>query len=169
MSSFNDRYGSGPTHLAAHVVGLALIAFAIAQILQARGAINAVAWIVLAAIIHDLVFLPSYSLLDRVACTTTARMVPPFVNHLRFAAVVCGLLLIVYFPLILDLAPGNYVAATGEQPADYAARWLRITAAVMLAAVAAYAVRLAASRRRGRVDQLNDTLRPPGDEKPPGA
>ena len=95
---------------------------------------NLVLWLVGGAILHDLVFLPLYSLLDRAAQAVTG----PHVNYVRVPAAISGVLLLVYFPLILGKAPAAYERNTGHPPPDYAVRWLAITAAVFaVSAVAA--------------------------------
>ena len=67
--------------------------------------------------------LPAYSALDgvarRAAPTCAARGAG--VNYLRVPAAISGAMLLVYFPLILARADGNYVRATGHHVTGYAA------------------------------------------------
>jgi hypothetical protein len=72
-------------------------------------------------------------------------------GHVRVPVVMSAVLLLVYFPNITHKAPIGHRLSTGlpEQP-DWAARWLAITAGLLLASAAIYAVRLALARRRER-------------------
>jgi hypothetical protein len=72
-------------------------------------------------------------------------------GHVRVPVVMSVVLLLVYFPNITHKAPIGHRLSTGlpEQP-DWAARWLAITAGLLLASAAIYAVRLALARRRER-------------------
>jgi hypothetical protein len=143
-------YGAHPAHLAGHLLFLALAVWAIGSMLDMREARNWVLWFVAAVILHDLVALPLYSALDRVAARGLglARLPVPALNHLRVPVVVSGTLLLVGFPLILDRAPGNYARVAGTQPEGYLGAWLAITAGVFLLSAAVYAVRVLRGRQR---------------------
>jgi hypothetical protein len=146
MSFFTRRYGASPLHLIAHLAASAIAAYALAQIIRGGTAINFVAWFVGAALIHDFVFLPLYSGLDRLARHRTAerqghRSVP-VINYVRVPALISGLLLLVYFPLILGLAERRYFRATGHHLEGYLRNWLLITAALATGSALLYAIRL---------------------------
>jgi hypothetical protein len=119
------RYGGSPLHLLGHLAALGIAAYVFGGLL-APGA-GVLVWFVGGLLLHDLVLLPLYSLLDRLA-RAVAR--GPALNHLRVPAVISGLLLLVFFPLILVRAPASYEAATGHPPEGYAVRWLAITVAL---------------------------------------
>jgi hypothetical protein len=159
------RYGASRLHLLAHLAGLAAVAYALSRLLRPETGqlMSIVLWLVGGALLHDLVFLPFYSLLDRVAQAVTG----PHVNYVRVPAAISGVLLLVYFPLILGKAPSAYERNTGHAPPDYAARWLAITAAVF-AASAVVALARHRSRRRGRAPR---PAQPPaaGEASPSGA
>jgi hypothetical protein len=156
LSFFRARYGATPLHLLGHLAAFAIAAFALAQIIGGGAWINFVVWFGGAAILHDIVFLPLYSLLDRLAHGWARRVhvaAParlrhpdvPLVNHVRAPALISGLLLLVYFPLILGPAGPEYFKATGHHLEGYARNWLLITAALFLGSAIVYAVRV---RRR---------------------
>jgi len=153
MRRWRRVYGSSPLHLAAHLVAFAVAAYALRQALGGRGARDVVVWIVAGALLHDLVLVPAYSAADRLASLATRGRVR-VLNHVRVPAVIAGVLLLVYFPLILARAPGNVQRATGHRPADYGLRWLIITAALFAASALLYAARVTATaagaRRRRR-------------------
>jgi hypothetical protein len=140
------RYGAPAWHLAGHAVAFAVIAYALGRLLQPSvgrpGA--AVVWLLAGAALHDLVFLPLYSLADRIARALGGRAV----NHLRVPAVISGVLLLVYFPLILSKAPATFERNTGRAPPDYLGRWLAITVALFCASGLLSVARSARRRRR---------------------
>jgi hypothetical protein len=135
-------YGARWWHLVAHAAAFAAIAYALSRLLRPSVGLplRIVVWLVAGAILHDLVFLPLYSLADRAAQAVAGR----WVNYVRVPAVISGTLALVYFPLIFDKAPGAYTRNTGQPPPDYLARWLAITAVLFAASG------LCALRRRRR-------------------
>ncbi len=154
---FRRSYGASPAHLVGHLLLFALAFWAIGTMLDMRAAGNWVLWFLAAAIVHDLVFLPLYAVLDSVAdrLTRRRRLRVPVVNHLRVPAVVSGTLLLVGFPLILDRAPGNIERVAGVAPSGYGTAWLAITAGVFALSAALYGVRLL---RGGKRDELQHAV-----------
>jgi len=92
-----ERYGASPLHLLAHLAVLPLVAWALLQVIDRPDAIRIFLWLALAAVVHDLVLLPFYSALDRAAQRSVPR---PAINYVRVPALLSGLLLLVYFPVI---------------------------------------------------------------------
>jgi hypothetical protein len=139
------RYGAPVWHLAGHALAFAAIAYALSRLLQPSvGRPPAIlVWLVGGALLHDLVFLPLYSLADRAIRAVGGRAV----NYVRVPAVISGVLLLVYFPLILSEAPAAYERNTGRPPPDYLARWLAITGGLFAASAAVWAVRAIRQRR----------------------
>jgi hypothetical protein len=119
------RYGASPLHLLGHLGVLGIAAYVFGSLLAPSAGV--LVWFVGGALLHDFVLLPLYSLLDRLG-RTVAR--GPALNHLRVPVVISGLLLLVFFPLILTRAPGSYESSTGHPPEGYAVRWLAITLAL---------------------------------------
>ena len=110
-------------------------------------------WIVGAALLHDLVLVPLYAALDKAVTggldTAGRRTWLPYV---RVPAVLSGLLLLVWFPLILDLVDRRYRMATGLSADVYLSRWLLISAVLfggsaLLLVVRVLRVRRATKRR----------------------
>jgi len=133
------RYGASPVHLLAHLAAFALVAWALAQMLDLRGATRVLVWLLAAAILHDLLLLPVYSLLDRVARSAVVR--GPAVNHLRFPAGISLLLLLVFFPVISGRGEPAYAAVSGLTYDGYAERWLLVSLGLFLLSGALYLVR----------------------------
>jgi hypothetical protein len=144
IAAARRRYGASPLHLVGHLAALTLAAYAVSRVLDPRFSrgLNYLVWLVGGAIVHDLVLVPAYALLDAVA----RQRAPRAINYLRFPAAISGAMLLVYFPLIFATADGNYVRSTGHHATGFATRWLLITAGLFLASGLAYGVR----RRWGR-------------------
>jgi hypothetical protein len=135
--------------LLVHAAAFAVAFYALAQIFRAGDVVEFILLFAGAALLHDLILLPVYSLLDRFAGVSSrgrAHRVP-VVNHIRAPALISGVLLLVYFPAILGLTDANYLAATGHHPADYARNWLAITAVLFAGSALIYGVRVIRAKR----------------------
>jgi len=149
-AGFRRLYGAPPLHLAGHVAAIAVGAYAVAQVLDPRFSrpINYLAWLLGGALLHDLVLLPLYTALDRAVRAAGPLRGVHITNHVRFPAVIAGVLFLVYFPLIVGNGRENYIRASGHEPPDYLARWLAITGGVFAVSAAILAFRVIAARRR---------------------
>jgi hypothetical protein len=150
MSGFRRLYGSNPLHLLAHAGVFFIAGWAINQIVGGGFVINWAAWFLGAALLHDLVLLPAYSAADRAlgravrSGRPSSR--PPLLNHIRAPAAVAGILLLVYFPVILGYSARNYRHDTGHALAGYTRNWLLICAGLFLASAIVYGLRAARAR-----------------------
>ncbi|WP_405787393.1 hypothetical protein OG753_05520 [Streptomyces sp. NBC_00029] len=139
MTRFRRWYGASPLHLLLLLASFALACYAGVRLLKGD-APGVALWFVGAALLHDLVLLPLYAVADR----AVQRLAPgggPAVNHLRVPAFLSGLLLLVWWPLILRRV-GHYTAATAL-PADvFLGRWLLITAGLFIASAAVLLLRM---------------------------
>jgi hypothetical protein len=149
---FEQRYGAGWLHLLGHLAALAVAGYALAQIVHYGRVVNFVAWFGGAAVLHDVVFLPLYSLLDRLASHRVHRARPratvPIINHVRVPALISGLLALVYFPLILGMAGRTYLGASDHHPEGYLRNWVLISVALFAGSAIVYTVRARLGRRR---------------------
>ncbi len=111
------------------------------------------AWFVGSAVVHDLVLFPLYAGADaalvmllrrRPALATVAGV--PWLNYLRVPAVISGLLLLVWSPLILRV-PTVYSEASGLSAQPFLPRWLTVTVVLFAISAATLAVRVATLRR----------------------
>lgn len=146
MTGFRRLYGASPLHLIGHLALFFVAGWAIDQIIGGGTIINWIAWFLGAALLHDLVLLPLYSVLDRLLGRVipggdATRRHPLVVNYLRVPAVVSGILLLVYFPVILGYASTNYRNDTGHALTGYTRNWLLITAGLFLGSALIYVVR----------------------------
>jgi hypothetical protein len=138
MRAFARHYAASPLHLVLHVALFAAFAWVALKVTDARGAGNIALWFLAAIVLHDLVLLPFYSALDRVA----QRAVPgPGVNHVRIPAALSGLLLLLFFPPIIGRNDGSFARVAGVEPGGYAERWLLVTAVLFALSAVLYAVR----------------------------
>ncbi|WP_327304062.1 hypothetical protein OG730_10870 [Streptomyces sp. NBC_01298] len=145
-STFRARYGASPLHLLLTLACFALALYAGIRLLKGD-TMGVAIWFVGAALLHDLVLLPAYSLTDRAAQflfrgrTAAPGSVPrPSVNYLRVPAFVSGVLFLVWWPLILRQG-GHYTASTALSADGFLARWLLITAGLFVASAIVWLVR----------------------------
>lgn len=116
------------------------------------------AWFAGAVISHDLLLFPLYALADRSLAGARAVLRParrgrpevPAVNYVRLPVLGSGLLLLLFFPGIVEQGTSTYLAATGQTQDPFLLRWLLITAVLFGTSALAYAVRLALTKRGSR-------------------
>jgi hypothetical protein len=133
-------YGAGPVHLLGVLASLGLAGYALARIFAGVQPWNVVLWLAGAVVVHDVIAFWAYTALDRAARGCRARGV----NHVRVPAVLSGMALIVYFPLILGL--GRYEHATTLSHEVYLGRWLALTGALFAGSAIVFAVRVLTGR-----------------------
>ncbi|WP_329438745.1 hypothetical protein OG906_34290 [Streptomyces sp. NBC_01426] len=146
-STFRARYGASPLHLLLTLACFALALYAGIRLLKGD-TIGVAIWFVGAALVHDLLLLPAYSLTDRAAQHLfRSRNVPsdmsqpcPSVNYLRIPLFIAGVLFLVWWPLILQQG-GHYTAYTALSADGFLARWLLITAGLFIASAIVLLVR----------------------------
>jgi hypothetical protein len=147
MNRFSRWYGAGPLHLLTMIGSFALAGYAAAELLP-NNAVGIPVWLVGAVIAHDLILFPLYTLADRSAVAVLGHRpgrlpAVPWINYLRVPAVLSGILLLIWFPLILRL-PTRFPATTALPLDPYLWHWLAVTGALFLLSAAALAVRLRA-------------------------
>jgi hypothetical protein len=140
MMRLRRAYGAGPLHLLGALASLGLAGYALARIFAGAQPWNVVLWLAGAVVAHDVIAFWSYTALDSVARGRRVRGV----NHVRVPAVLSGMALIVYFPLIVGL--GRYEHATTLSQNVYLGRWLALTGALFAGSAIVFAVRALARR-----------------------
>ncbi len=131
-----------------HIALIAATAWLLAQMFHVRVApqpLNLGLWLLLGALVHDLLLLPIYSGADALV----RRLPRPLINHVRFPLAISAVLLLVWFPLILNRQPANFVNALGREPPDYLGRWLAVTGGLFVLSALLYAVRRLTASRAG--------------------
>lgn len=144
---FRYEYGAAPLHLIAVVASLALAAYAFLRIFENPSTAGVLLWLGAAVILHDLIALPIYSALARIAHTATEAAVAPrlallALNHIRIPAALSLLFLLVSFPLVLGLDADGLEATTGLGAERYLGNWLLLTAVLFAGSGLLYALRM---------------------------
>jgi hypothetical protein len=138
----------------AHLLAFVIVALALDRIFSGGDVKELVLWYLGLVIAHDLVFVPAYTGLDRLCRAILARLpfprhsAVPAINHVRAPAMISGLLLIIYLPLISGRSGGQYFLLSGHPLTDYLRNWVWITAALFLGSGLIYALRVARARAR---------------------
>lgn len=139
-------YGSGPAHLAAIILGGLVGTYAASKLLEADPW-GVALWFLAAALLHDLVLVPAYCGLDRLARRSMAAggagpaAVPLWYDHIRVPVLLSGLLLLVFFPLVLGI-PSGYEGITGTSIDVYLGRYLGLVAGLFALSGITLVVRL---------------------------
>ena len=137
IGALRRAYGASPLHLLAHLAALPLAAFALLQLAGAGNAARIFVWLAASVILHDLVLLPFYGVLDRIGRRTAGSAI----NFVRVPVLISGLLLLVYFPAISGKGGGAFRGVSGLEYEGYLARWLLATAGLFLLSGAIYLLR----------------------------
>jgi hypothetical protein len=171
-------YGASPLHLLALLACFGLAGYAAVRLASSHP-VAVAAWFLGAVIGHDLLLMPLYSLADRSAMAALRHRGPPlpaapWINYLRVPAALSGLLLLVWFPLILRLR-SPYHASTTLSADPYLRHWLAVTGALFLLSAVAFALRLrrqpraaarpAAGAGEGRQPAVRDDRDEPQDQE----
>ncbi|MDV6264610.1 hypothetical protein [Rhodococcoides yunnanense] len=162
MTRFAKVYGASPLHLVAMVLAFALFGY----ILSVAGFTalwnpeqwwqSIAVWFVGAAVVHDLVLFPLYSLGDRALSTglqalrrnrTGHTSTVPILNYLRLPMLGTGLTFLMFFPGITSGGAETYLAATGQTQQPFLHRWLVLVAVMFAVSALVYAVQLVRSAR----------------------
>ena len=156
-SRFRRLYGAGPLHLIGVVACLGVAALAIRRWFDVGGhdARVILTWFVALALAHDLIFLPAYSLVDRLLSRHPAIRRSParFARarlHIRVPALLSALLLLVFAPLILSKSSDEYAGRAGLSSHPYLGRWLIATVCLFALSGVVYLVQPRARRRKRR-------------------
>lgn len=152
IALWRRSYGAHPLHLLSLLGCFALAGWAVLQAAHGPLPLRMAGWFVGALIGHDLVVFPLYALADRSLSATLRRRAPSLppagsVNYLRVPTMLSGLLLLIFFPLILRKNEGPYRAAAGLDSSVYLGRWLLITAVAFAVSAAIFVVRARRSPR----------------------
>jgi len=112
MRRFRYEYGSGPLHALGLAASFALTGYAVLRIAGGPSPLSVLLWFVAAIVAHDLVLLPLYSSIDRIGARVlrparSPRAISPL-NHVRVPALLSGLMLLVWFPLVLGLSDPTF-------------------------------------------------------------
>jgi hypothetical protein len=148
MARFRTVYGAGPLHLVAALVSFGIAAYALSRALANTGNPDRILlWLGGSIVAHDLILFPLYALLGAVAAglllrrATGSRLRIAALNHLRFPALMSGLLLLVWYPLVAGPAERGFMRTTGLSKEVYFGRWLWLTVALFVGSALIFALR----------------------------
>lgn len=143
---FRRAYGASPLHLLALLASLALAGYAASGWFE-LGVGGVLKWLLLALVGHDLILVPLYTLLDRIAFGGDRRRARSASARVRAGAFIkvptmlSGLLALVFAPEILSL-DSSYRSLTGLGEGTYLGRWLAATGVMFALSALAYAFML---------------------------
>jgi hypothetical protein len=144
------RYGGGPAHLLATVASVAIAAAAVVGWTQRpRDLENVLIWFGAAIVVHDVVLLPTYSLIDR---HTLGRLPASLATYVRVPVLTSALLLVAVFPTVLGFGAHQEHNASGIVEHGYLARYLLLTGALFALSGLTYAI--CGRRRELPLDEL---------------
>ena len=138
-------YGAGPGQLVALLGCFALSAYAVTRLLDDLPVLVRIGiWFVGAALAWDLLLGPALALVDRLL----RRLLPgEALNAVRVPALVSGVLLLVWAPLILSRSAETYERKSGLSADPYLERWLAVTGVLFGLSAVVLGVRLLRRRR----------------------
>jgi hypothetical protein len=153
MKRFRAHYGAAPLHLLAIILSFVIVAAAIINWFHARTHTgNIILWYLGCFVVVEFVLIPLAWALDHTAYGRGLRRNgrPPCAGwvYVRVPAMLSGLMLIVFLPLIVRPDDSTFRAYTGMAPSVYLVRWLLASAAMFAASGLLYALRRARIRSR---------------------
>ncbi|MFE5003521.1 hypothetical protein ACFRJ3_02605 [Streptomyces sp. NPDC056696] len=123
------RYGESPLQLLLLAASFAFAGYAGVRLLE-NDAWAVAAWFVGAALVHDLLLVPVYSLADVAAQKALGDRSRTTMTYVRVPAFLSGLVLLVWFPLVTRRREDHYALVTGHSGDAFLPRWLLLTAAL---------------------------------------
>ena len=137
IGRIRSSYGAHPLHLLSLIACFGIAGWAVLQASHGPLPVRMAVWFLGALIGHDLLLFPLYALADRGLARATGRAV----NYVRVPALLSGLLLLLFFPVILRKSEGPYAAASGLDESPYLSRWLLLTGIAFTVSAVLYALR----------------------------
>ena len=148
MRRWKEFYGANPLHLLALLGCFAVTGYAVLQLLPGPNTLRIVVWFVGAALVHDLILFPLYALADRslTGAARSRRAARGSVNWVRVPALLSGLLLLLFWPVVFQHSEPAYRRASGLDQDPYLERYLLVVAALFLGSAVLFAGRKALTR-----------------------
>lgn len=151
-----ELYGAGPRHGVVVLAALALAAYTLSELGVSTlweadvWWQSILVWFLGAVIIHDLLLFPLYAAADRVLQRGLGSSRPrvPALNYVRVPVLASGLLLLMFFPGIIEQGASSYVRATGQTQEPFLERWLLLTGLIFGTSAVLYGVRSLRVRSR---------------------
>lgn len=160
LALLRDRYGASPLHALLGLASFAVVGIAVSGWFDEPTVSlkYILIWFAGAILAHDMLLLPLYSAVDRLAMIGRSRPAladapapqrPPAWVYVRVPLLLSGLLLLVFGAEILELgnSDSTFHAASGAHQHVYLTRYLSIVAALFVLSALAYAARTLRARR----------------------
>jgi hypothetical protein len=151
---FREGYGAGPLHLLAILATFAVAGYALERALELTSNPDRIVfWLGGSIVAHDLILFPFYGLIGAVAAGAflrgdqRSRLRIAALNHARVPALLSGLLLLVWYPLVAGPADRGFTRVTGLSKDVYLERWVLLSAALFAASGVVFALRLPGLKR----------------------
>jgi hypothetical protein len=153
LRKFRELYGANPLHLMAFIISFAIAGYAATELFQ-KMTVRVAVWFVGGAVGHDMLLLPLYGIAN-VSLTKIWSKVPrvesvPWLNYIRFPAVISLILLLTFSPEITRRRTAQY-SNSGLSNHGYLAHWLLITGVLFAISAIVYAVQVGRAYRSGAV------------------
>jgi hypothetical protein len=149
-----DGYGAGPLHLLAILATFAVAGYALERALElTSNPDRIVLWLGGSIVAHDLILFPLYALAGVLLATgllrgdPSSRLRVAALNHARAPALLSGLLLLVWYPLVAGPADRGFTRLTGLSKDVYFERWLLLSAVLFAGSAVVFALRLPGLKR----------------------
>ena len=163
VGRLKELYGSGPRHVLAMLVAIALATYTLSELGVSTlwaGDVwwqTILVWFLGAVIVHDLLLFPLYAVADRVLQRGAGSPRPrvPALNYFRVPLLASGLLLLLFFPGIIEQGESSYLRATGQTQEPFLERWLLLTGVFFGASALLYGVRYVRAGSRGSATPKN--------------
>lgn len=153
-SRLRQLYGAHPLHLAGVALLLLVAAVAGNRMLHAAyGSPRRVGqWLILGAIVHDMLLLPAYVAADAAVLALWRRRPGrvSWINHVRVPAGISLTLLLIYASEILRLNTVQFDYSTSHSDSPYRSRWLVLTGLLFGLSAAWYLARVGRTAIRDR-------------------
>jgi uncharacterized membrane protein len=147
-------YGAGPLHLLAILAAFAVAGYALERALERTSNPDRILlWLGGSIVAHDLILFPLYALAGVLLAAALLRRAPrsrlrvAALNHVRVPALLSGLLLLVWYPLVAGPADRGFTRLTGLSKDVYFGRWLLLSAALFAGSAVVFALRLPGLKR----------------------
>ncbi|MGC2168385.1 MAG: hypothetical protein WA580_04715 [Acidimicrobiales bacterium] len=162
LRNFKRQVGANPLELLTILSSFALVGYAwnVLHIHLWNTSVwwkSILVWFLGALLAHDLLLFPLYALADRSLVAGSRAVtrhnghrvssVSPL-NYIRLPLLGSGLLLLLFFPGIIQQGKGAYLRATGLTQAPYLDRWLVLSGSMFLLSAVLYAIRVGRVARR---------------------
>jgi hypothetical protein len=140
------RLYGGPLWTLPILIGcFAVTGYVADKVVSGPMAVRIIVWFAAAAVLHDFVLFPAYSLIDRAISAWRPRAgstLIPVINYVRVPAALSLLMFLIYLPTIFGRGAGAFHAASGLGQIDIFLRWVLLSLGFFIVSGVIYLFRL---------------------------